>query len=225
MNRINDNTQYYLAQEKAYEVLLKYTNGTLPICPFAIIKKIPNIKLVTYTDFARDLQKKYPKLTIEEIIDTFESKHGFLKKKGKKKYVLAYNEKDKIPIHIWTLFHELGHYFLGHLLEKEDSLGLSPKKTKNIFEKEANCFARHCSSPVPLMKKVMDITGFDDTKHLHYLMFKMGDKVIEYSSQHFEKFSHCYDVEKYRQLINKFGKEIKKICNYISETHVIDYEI
>lgn len=81
MERINHTTQYYLAQEKAYEVLLKYSDGSLPIDPFKIIKQIPNIKLMTYTELATELQKKQPLLSIEEIIGSFESERGFLKKK------------------------------------------------------------------------------------------------------------------------------------------------
>lgn len=118
MERFDFSTKYHTAQELAYEVLLKYSDGKLPIDPFNIIKKIRNIKLMTYAELATELQKKDPSLSIEEIKKTFESDRGFLMKKGKKKYILAYNEEDSEVVIAWTLFHELGHYFLEHLLEE-----------------------------------------------------------------------------------------------------------
>ena len=38
MIRTNSHIQYNYAQKKAYEVLLKYSDGVLPIDPFRIIK-------------------------------------------------------------------------------------------------------------------------------------------------------------------------------------------
>lgn len=216
MYRSNSCTQYYFAQEIAYKVLLKYSDGILPIDPFRIVKKIKNIKLMTYTELATELQKKNPSLTIEEIINSFESERGFLKKKGKKKYILAYNEKDPKSVYTWTIFHELGHYFLEHLLEDGDVIGLNSQYIKNNMEKEANCFARHCSSPLPVIKEVIKITGFtDDIPFLFYFMFRMGDGAVKLCSEHFNKYSKYYNSEKYTELLNKFENSIQEISEDI----------
>lgn len=217
MERTNSNIQFYRAQEKAYEVLVKYSDGTLPINPFDIVKKIKNIKLMTYTELAIELQKKYSSLSIKEIIDNFESERGFLKKKGKKKYILAYNEKDPPFVYIWTIFHELGHYFLEHLLEDGELLGFDSNELKNIKEREADCFARHCSSPFPVIKEVVDTTKFYDIPFLFSIMFNMGGGVIRRCSEHYYSYSYCYNSRKYQNLINKFNKSILQVEEYLQQ--------
>ena len=81
MIRTNSHIQYNYAQKKAYEVLLKYSDGILPIDPFKIVKKINNIELKTYTEFAKELQKKQPNMSIEEIKCQFESDRGLLQRR------------------------------------------------------------------------------------------------------------------------------------------------
>lgn len=216
MERYNSSTQYHTAQQIAYEVLLKYSDGKLPIDPFSIIKKIKNIKLMTYTELATELHKKDPSLSIEEIKKTFESDRGFLKKKGKKKYILAYNEQDPPTVINWTLFHELGHYFLKHLLEKDKTLFYSEIQAKDTLEKEANCFARHCSCPFPLVKEIVEVTGIsEDIPYLFYLLFRMGDSVTKYSSIHFEKYSDYYKRENYPKLLEKFNASLNENIDYL----------
>lgn len=159
MDRINSYINYGYAQEKAYEVLLQYTDGTLPIDPFQIIKKTRNITLKTFTQLAKELQKKRPTLSLEEIKLEFESEKGFLKKRDNKKYLLCYNEQQPDCIIRWTLFHELGHYFLEHLTEKKNYLffGVHTENYyKDMLEKEANYFAKHCSCPFPIAIEILN---------------------------------------------------------------------
>lgn len=205
--------RFYMAQEEAYKVLLKYSDGKLPIDPFKIIKKIKNIKLMTYTEFAIKLQEKDPSLSIKEIRESFKSDRGFLTKKGNKKYILAYNDEDPLFVIWWTLFHELGHYFLKHLVKKNKTLYYNEVQKKSPIEKEADCFARHCSSPFPIIKIVAEETNFtndEDLSFLFYYMYQMGNKVIKRCTEHFRKYSHYYGKEKYEGLVTKFTKSILK---------------
>ena len=76
MIRTNSHIQYNYAQKKAYEVLLKYSDGVLPIDPFKIVKKINNIELKTYTE-----ENDKEIAVLKEEIDNFGKKLG-----GKVKY-------------------------------------------------------------------------------------------------------------------------------------------
>ncbi|KYM50934.1 hypothetical protein A2U04_00915 [Fusobacterium necrophorum subsp. funduliforme] len=205
MERVNGDVQYYYAQEKAYEVLLKYGDGLLPIDPFRIAKKIKNIKLMTFTEFATELQKKQPGLSVEEIKYHFESERGFLKKKGKKKYILCYNENDPPCVIKWTIFHELGHFFLGHLTEENTYLFLDGQNYDEAKESEANCFARHCCCPMPILKTVFDTTHHgESTYELVDILFSMGHAPTKYCSEHFDNYSMFYSKQKYPDLVDKY---------------------
>lgn len=220
MIRTNSHIQYNYAQKKAYEVLLKYSDGGLPIDPFRIIKKINNIELKTYTEFAKELQKKQPNMSIEEIKCQFESDRGFLKKKGKKKYILCYNEEDSIYIIRWTIFHELGHYFLEHLKEEYSYIFCDGERYNEIKEKEANCFARHCSSPLPLALYMYVEINNNNLKLLDLFryFFNMSKEVSEYCSNHFSTHWKYYIVEENDNLIALFKNSInEKIDNIYSE--------
>ncbi len=205
MNRINGNTQYYYAQNKAYEVLLKYSDGMLPINPFQIIKQVKNIKLVTYTELAKELQLKNPELSLEEIKCQFESDKGFLKKKGKKKYILAYNEQDDVFTLRWTLFHELGHYFLDHLKDDNTILFSNVETYEMAKEREANCFAKHCIVPLPVLQHYINLTN--DIWNVNWIirdMFSTSDSVANYIEEHFENYRNYYKPSNHKKLIKKF---------------------
>ena len=206
MIRRNSRIQYNYAQKKAYEVLLKYSDGILPIDPFKIVKKIKNIELKTYTEFAKELQKKQPNISIEEIKSQFESDKGFLKKKGKKKYILCYNEQDPIYMIRWTIFHELGHYFLEHLKEEYTYIFCDGKKYDEIKEKEANCFARHCSSPLPIALQLYLKTAEIDLSlvELFKYYFDMSKEVSEYCSNHFYNHWRYYVANEKNELVKLF---------------------
>lgn len=211
MQRVDDKIRYYTAQTKANDVLLKYSEGELPINSFKIVSKIKNITLLTFSEFAKKLQNGRKDISIEEIKKTFESERGFLKKKGSK-YILAYNENDPIPMIRWTIFHELGHYFLGHLEENESQkyLFCNGKHYKFIQEREANCFARHCCSPGAIAAKLYFKTGSTgmSLKQLFKYYFDMSEEASKYCSNHFSKYSKYYIVNDENDLIKLFKKSI-----------------
>lgn len=219
MHRCSNDINYQMAQNKAYEILLKYSDGELPINPFKIASKIKNIKLMTFTEFAEQLQKKQKELSLEEIKCQFESDRGFLKKRGKKKYILAYNEEDSDYVIKWTIFHELGHYFLGHLEEDENQQylfcdGLIYRDTQ---EKEANYFAKHCCSPFPIayyVCKELEKYNFHSL-YLFKYFFQMSIEVSDYCSNHFNNHSEYYNPNSYRDLLclfkNTIDEKIEKL--------------
>lgn len=64
---------------------------------------------------------------------------------GMNEYVIYYNESigDMRRIR-WSIFHEIGHIYLGHHDHPDDSL-------YDLEEAEANMFARYASAPCPLV--------------------------------------------------------------------------
>lgn len=64
---------------------------------------------------------------------------------GMNQYVIYYNDRTGSSCRIrWSIFHEIGHIYLGHHDNPDDSLY---KKE----EAEANFFARYASAPCPLV--------------------------------------------------------------------------
>ena len=156
-------------------------------------------------------------MSIEEIRCQFESDRGFLKKKGKKKYILCYNEEDSIYIIRWTIFHELGHYFLEHLKEEYSYIFCDGERYNEIKEKEANCFARHCSSPLPLALYMYIEINNNNLKLLDLFryFFNMSKEVSEYCSNHFNSNWKYYLVKDNGNLITLFKESIDEKINNV----------
>lgn len=212
MVRNDHKPQYEHTQKKAFHVLLKYSEGKLPIDPFEIVKKIKNIELKTYTEFAKELQKKNPALTVDEIKKSFESNNGFLKKKGKKKYILCYNELDNINVIRWTIAHELGHYFLEHLLESENEYLRVGDNYEKVMETEANNFAKQLLTPFPI---IFSIINHFDTMLIYSdeiaEIFKINKLPAQYISEHFYNARMSKVLPVCEELVAKFSDAVKNI--------------
>ena len=208
--RTDDLIHFEIAQQKAFETLINYSDGILPIDPFSIINKIQNIKLYTYDELAKTIAMENPDLEIERIRKNFGSDRGFLKMKNGK-FILAYNERDPICVIRWTLFHELGHYFLEHLHEDNTMLGLSEKECESIHEKEANCFARHCSSPLPIVSFFIFKTGGVEfeTSSLFMYLFNMGYEATNNCINHWYNYGNYYHFSDYLKLVARFEDDLK----------------
>ncbi len=67
---------------------------------------------------------------------------------GMNQYVIYYNDNCKTPGRIrWTVFHEIGHIYLGHHDNPDDSLSA-------VEEEEANFFAKYAIAPHPLIRRL-----------------------------------------------------------------------
>lgn len=87
---------------------------------------------------------------------------------------------------------------------------------KDILEREANCFARHCSCPIPLVKNILTMTDASiDLFSLFEIMFCMSPSVTLYSTNHFSKYSDYYSLEKYEKLTEKFGDSLDEILDIL----------
>lgn len=117
-----------------------YINANItqfPVDILSIIESFKNIKIISYSTYAKDLN-----LTKEEFLECFTSDDGFsVFSKSKNKYIIFFNDfidnsKQRMR---WTAAHEL-----GHILCKHHSLDLDNLTNDEIYafkEREANHFA------------------------------------------------------------------------------------
>ena len=155
---------YKRATNKAYNVLLQYRLETCPINLKLLVFELPtNIRIFSYSQFSDSILMHYNFSSIAP------SKHGFIVyNKNIKKYILCYNDEDNIPVYRFTIAHELGHYFLNHMIDN------------NYTNKEANCFARNLLSPVPIIERlsIYDTKNLINWFNLSYSAAKIRQKYI-----------------------------------------------
>ena len=115
---------------------------TVPIDCFEIAEKL-YYKLVPYSKLSE--RKKNIALNFSE--DAF-STYKIDKKTNMVKPIIFYNDLVCNPQRIrWSIFHEIGHVYLGHHDNVEDS----NDEQDAINEKEANFFAKYAIAPPPLI--------------------------------------------------------------------------
>ena len=150
---------------------------TLPIDPFEIAKKLYYVL------------RPYSSLTPEQLDEAWAiSGDAFSRvernpKTGMLEYVIYYNNW-QIPNRIrWSLFHEIGHCYMGHHDHPDNSL-------LAIEEAEANLFAKYAIAPPPL---------------IHVLGLQSGNDVARAFHTSGIAGEHCFDY--YRKWLRKGPKD------------------
>ena len=135
------------ATKLAHEVLIKYSDGTLPIDVFRLIKE--NFKNITIMPFSKWKKKTRSVGTMLELLKT---DYGVAFFNGQK-YCIIYNDEKCLQTQRWTLAHELGHILKGHITD-ENYLRFSSENSP--YEMEANTFAKHLLAPFPIIKHLFN---------------------------------------------------------------------
>lgn len=153
----NYNPDYKRAEQLAYETLIDYSDGEIPIDIKKIIEKHENITLMSYSKFQKNLQ-----LTFDKIVDIYGSEHGFTIYDSKKDiYLIVYNDLDDPATIRWTIAHELGHVKQEHLKRADYNL-IHYNNGEHPMEKEANTYAKQILAPFPLIAKIKECNhGFN----------------------------------------------------------------
>lgn len=134
----------------ASKVLLDFNIQEFPFNFSKLIKQIPDLKKVKYSTLARNKG-----ITISEVCNLYGSEEGALIFDGAS-YRIVYNDTQSTERQRFTLAHELGHYYLGHLKKDETIIqrnNLSEAHSE-IAEYEANRFARDILAPPYLVKHI-----------------------------------------------------------------------
>jgi Zn-dependent peptidase ImmA (M78 family) len=170
----------YKKAEKAAHKLLQLNNvQELPVKVKRLSKQFPNLKIKTYTWFA-----KKRGMTLEEVCDFANSDEGccyYKKKTGR--YLILYNDEVNNKGRIrWTIAHELGHFMLKHNeISARTTLGRSTlsESEYDVFEKEANCFARELLAPPTVIVRLGKITA-SDIQYICDMSIEAASNVISF---------------------------------------------
>ena len=145
--KIPNNPRYNYVMQKAYAFIIENGITSFPVNPHKIIKT-NRWGIETYSNLAIKFECSHSK-----IASNFKSTDGITIYDGSN-YTIAYNDKVQYPKRIpFTLMHEIGHIYLGHLKDFETVNMRQSELTKDeykVLEDEANSFARNILSPAPI---------------------------------------------------------------------------
>lgn len=207
------------AEGAAYKLLEKNGVNSLPIKLKKLAKQFPNLKIKSYTWFAN----KHG-MTIEEVCEFANSNEGCCwYRKNKNQYIILYNDlvENKGRIR-WTIAHELGHFVLRHNeLTNKTKISRSSLTDDeyDIFEKEANCFARSLLAPPNVIAEL-------NIKDTHYIMelcelsLEAAGNVMNFLIKGFNMGRRYSPKSKVTQLFSQYIYQLNntkhcKQCNYL----------
>lgn len=192
--------RYQQATLKAHAVLADYQIDNFPEDLFALCKKI-GIKLKKYSTIARKTGT-----TIQDVSTEFKSTRGWIYRNPKGKYFIAYNDLNDSAIIRFTIAHELGHFFMNHLEDFEETelryLSTDRITAKHkVLENEASCFGRNLVAPVPLstlfsQPSLLDLSAFFG---IGYKAAKVRLDLLPLDSEYYSKFEQE----------DKYGNQLK----------------
>lgn len=154
----NRTPNYAHAEIQAYKILIENGITELPVSVTKIIKKFKNLKIKKYSTIA----KKYG-TSVDEVSTLYDSNDACCTyRKTHNQYLIAYNDTIKSKQRIrFSLAHELGHYILKHNeITHKTSFARNSLSDADyqIFELEANCFARALLAPPIILKDFENFT-------------------------------------------------------------------
>lgn len=171
------------AERTAYQLLKIGNVQKLPVKVKRLAKNFPNLKIKTYTWFA-----KKRGFSLDEVIAYTDSVEGCcFYDPPMDEYMILYNDTIENTGRIrWTIAHELGHFMLKHneitnkTIFARSSLS---KREYHVFEQEANCFARNLLAPLPVITNLgRDLTTVD-ISNICGISFEAAENVIKFMLQ------------------------------------------
>ncbi|WP_138751884.1 ImmA/IrrE family metallo-endopeptidase [Paenibacillus sinopodophylli] len=162
--KITIKADFATAEKTARALLETLKIDSLPIELERLYDSFPNLQIKSYTWFS-----EIHNITIADVVEITDSESGccwYMPEQGR--YLILYNNTISNLGHIrWTIAHELGHYLLKHN-ERSDRTQLTrnrlSEKEYNVFEKEANCFARSLLAPSSVLVAIgkLDVVTISD---------------------------------------------------------------
>lgn len=214
---------YDKAERKAYYLLQLAGVKKFPIKFNKLIKQFSNLKLRKYTWFA----KKWS-MSVEEVCDLTKSNEGccwYIK--DIEQYMILYNDTVDNPGRIrWTIAHELGHFMLKHNEITNRSIFARNSLTEEeyeVFEKEANCFARNLLAPNVVLRELkpdsphfisnMCNVSYEASTHIYNFLIEGARRGISYSKSH-------PSIKLFKDYI--FKKKNTYYCSHCNHTFIFE---
>lgn len=210
---------YAAAENAAHAILQNFRIGVLPVTLDIIWKSFKNLKVRTYSWFA-----KHHNIDISEVVSYADSESGccwFMVEQNK--YMILYNDTISNHGHIrWTIAHELGHYILRHNEKSNKTVISNNSLTKteyDRFEKEANCFARTLLAP-PNVLAALDVHDANNISSLCDISFQAAKNVVNFFNSGMRFGRKYLPKGKIVDLFNNFIFEHRNIKKCVKCTHI-----
>ncbi len=140
--------RYDYCIQKANEFLLKENIYSFPFDSDPIISQNRWAR-IKYSSLADKHN-----FTLNDLIEAYGSPDGYSIFNGRN-YAISYNDKQTPRRIYFTKLHEIGHIYLNHFCEFDETIlnrsNISNREYK-VLENEANCFARNVIAPAFLVK-------------------------------------------------------------------------
>lgn len=137
---------YLRAALKATEVITNYGIASAPIDPMRILKSLPNVMMVSYTEVAAKMGVDREHAVMVFGPNNQDAVTSAVNCNGKLRYFVTYNQR--LPYYLLqrALARELGHIVLGH----------DGSRPEEVRTEEAMTFARHLLCPRPLIHALQE---------------------------------------------------------------------
>jgi hypothetical protein len=134
------------AAVKATECLIRYGINTAPVMPLPILKKMPGVLVVSFTEMSQMSGIDRHNLVTMFGNENQDAVTSVYNKDGRLVYLVTFNQRLPIYMIQRSLAREMGHIVLGH----DGSL------PEDVRLAEAQCFAYHLICPRPLVQAVRE---------------------------------------------------------------------
>lgn len=148
-NRMIRRARTWMATRKAREFMYQSGIDSLPVDPFELYTRY-GWKLRSNSYVENKYMVRDPFDLRKDKVDAYTFWDG-------EQYMTVYDDRQPMARIRWTLAHEIGHIFLGHLLEiRERNISLRglSEAMYQVLEKEANFFAKELLTPLWLLKEL-----------------------------------------------------------------------
>lgn len=140
-----DYGKYKNARNASWQCLLDYNIKSLPVMVSDIVSQSKNIRLFKNSD-------------VKKLKDNESGKTIF----NKNNYEIIYRDTENSKRCRFTIAHELGHIFLGHLMINTPQYRIF--KIQDDTESEANVFARDLLAPACVLHELQVISAAEISK-------------------------------------------------------------
>lgn len=134
------------AAVRATEILIKYNITTAPVDPISILKRLPGVLVLSFSEISNEINIKSSNLVTMFGLEAQDAVTSVQVDEGQLKYIVAYNQQLSMYMLQRSLARELGHIILEH----NDSI---PEEVRVM---EAKAFSKHLLCPRALVNAIQE---------------------------------------------------------------------